>query len=379
MTPTTRFLLAMIFLGCLLSEDALASVGEDELLGVPIVDPDDLPDLRDDESEQTLQKRDFVVVPIPISNPTIGTGLVLAGGFFHPQREEQAEVQPPSVTGAVGVYTDNDSYMFGVGHKAYWSENKWRLGALLAHTDFKLQLWTQLPDRTALFDWNIKGEVASLRIARKVAGNWYVGGMFRGIDADQEFAINVPILLGMTDTSTREIGLGLYAEYDNRDKPTNPYTGRFFKFDALWNSENLGGDRTYHSYSANYRSYHSLSESLVLAWELKGCARSKLTPLWDACRVPLRGFDANRYLGDRSAAGQAELRWRFFGKFGAVAFAGAGAYENLTSDFIDKDTITSYGVGFRYMVLKSQRVNLRIDYARSGSSDAVYVSVGESF
>ena len=59
--------------------------------------------------------------------------------------------------------------------------------------------------------------------------------------------------------------------------------------------------------------------------------------------------------------------------------AGAGTYENLASEFIDRDVITSYGVGFRYMVLESQRVNLRVDYAKSGGSDAVYVSVGESF
>ena len=372
-------LLIAVLLTAPLMLPSLVIAGEEELFEVPIGDSDDLPDLRDDESELTAQKRDFVVVPIPISNPTIGTGLVLAGTYFHSQTEQQAEVQPPSATGAVGLYTDNDSYMFGIGHKAYWAENKWRLGAVLAHTDFKLLLEPQLPDRTARFDWNIKGEVARLKIARKLAGNWYVGGIFRGIDAEQEFDVRIPTPLGLQDTSTREIGLGLYAEYDKRDKPTNTYTGNYFEADILFNSESLGGDRTYQSYSANYRSYHSLSDSLVLAWEIKGCARSNQAPLWDACRVPLRGFDANRYLGDRSAAGQAELRWRFFGKFGAVAFAGAGDYRNLSSSFIDKDLITSYGVGVRYMVLESQRVNLRIDYARSGSSDALYLSVGEAF
>lgn len=358
---------------------SLAEDGVDEGIESPLRAFEGVPDLREDESELTVQQRDFVIVPIPISNPTLGTGLVLAGSYFYAQTEQQKEVQPPSVTSAAGLYTDNDSYTFGLGHQAYWAENKWRLGIVLAHADLRFQLEPRLPDRFARFDWNIKGEIGQLKVARKVRGNWYLGGLFRGINADQEFAATVPIPLGLQDASTREIGLGLYAEYDKRDKPMNTYTGNFFKADILFNSEKLGGDRTYQSFSANYRSYHSLSPSLVLAWELKGCTRSGQAPLWDACRVPLRGFDANRYLGERSAAGQAELRWRFFGKFGAVAFAGAGGYENLTSELIDKDLITSYGVGVRYMVLQSQRINLRIDYARSGSSDAVYLSVGEAF
>ena len=317
---------------------------------------------------------------IPISNPTLGSGLVLGGAYFYRQTEAQKKVQPPSVTGAAGLYTDNDSYVVGIGHQSYWAENKWRLSGALAHADLKLRLETQLPDRTALFDWKIKGNVALLKLARELGGNWYLGGFFRGIDADQEFGVSIPVLQDdLLDTSTREVGLGLYTEYDNRDKPMNTYTGNIFEADILFNSDKFGGDSSYQSFSVNYRSSHSLSESLVLAWELKGCARSKQTPLWDACTVSLRGFNATRYLGERSASGQAELRWRFFRKFGAVAFAGAGNYENLATNLIDRDVVKSYGGGLRYMLLESQRINLRVDYARSGGSDAVYLSVGEAF
>ena len=36
------------------------------------------PDIRDDETRLKLQRGDFVIVPVPISNPTVGSGLVLA-------------------------------------------------------------------------------------------------------------------------------------------------------------------------------------------------------------------------------------------------------------------------------------------------------------
>ncbi len=38
-----------------------------------------VPDLRDVENPLTVQKGDLVVVPIPLSSPTFGTGLIGAG------------------------------------------------------------------------------------------------------------------------------------------------------------------------------------------------------------------------------------------------------------------------------------------------------------
>ncbi|MDH3954390.1 MAG: hypothetical protein OEV03_09245, partial [Gammaproteobacteria bacterium] len=38
--------------------------------------PSVAPDIREDESKLKLQKGNFVVVPVPISNPTLDTGLV---------------------------------------------------------------------------------------------------------------------------------------------------------------------------------------------------------------------------------------------------------------------------------------------------------------
>ena len=233
--------------------------------------------------------------------------------------------------------------------------------------------------RGAKIDWGLEGNFLSAKISRRVGGKWYIGTDLRIIDMDQTFSL-VPLSPGFAvQEETREVGVGLYTEYDNRDKPLNTFTGNIFEFDVLFNSESLGGDDTYQSVGLNYRSYHALAPSVVLAWELVGCARSQLTPLWDACRVDLRGFNATRYLGKTSASGQAEVRWRFYRKFGAVAFAGVGNYTNQFTDIVEQDLIQSYGVGLRYMLLESQRLNLRVDYARSNNSDAFYLSVGEAF
>jgi hypothetical protein len=74
----------------------------------------------------------------------------------------------------------------------------------------------------------------------------------------------------------------------------------------------------------DYKSYHQLSDSLVLGWELRGCHKGGTVPLWDACRIQLGGFAAFDYLDQSSTSAQAELRWRAYKRFGLVAFGGGG-------------------------------------------------------
>jgi outer membrane translocation and assembly module TamA len=84
-------------------------------------------------------------------------------------------------------------------------------------------------------------------------------------------------------------------------------------------------------------------------------------------------------LGEASASTQFEARWRVSKRWGFVGFAGAGYIIKSFSQDRDRELIPSYGLGVRFMVLQSKRINLRLDYARSTGSDAIYVSVGEAF
>ncbi len=161
--------------------------------------------------------------------------------------------------------------------------------------------------------------------------------------------------------------------------PFNSYSGRHLELEVLFNDKSLGSDDTYESYKAKYRSYHRLNPSVVLAWELQGCAISGKAPLWDACRVNLRGYPVTEYLGESTASGQAEARWQFHPRWGAVAFAGTGKVTESCGGLLEDEMVPSYGVGLRFMVLSDHRINVRLDYARSDDNDGVYLSVGESF
>lgn len=341
------------------------------------------PDIREDELRLKAQKGNVVAVPIPMSNPTLDTGLIAGGAYFYGQSTEQKKSQPASVTGTAGMYTSNESWAFGIFHDAYWDDDKWRFSGMAGVADVRLSLIT--PDDLGSDDgvnWRVQGAFLNLKMSRRIRGDWYAGGLVRVIDAEQsiEFQSGEETSDFDLDADIRAAGVGAVFEYDTRDIPTGPYAGMHFTAEALYNDRSSDGeDGSYQTYSLALRSYHLLSDSLVLAWEARGCARGGTPPLWDACRIQLRGFAAFDYLGQESASGQVELRWRAYKRLGLAAFGGAGWAGNTLATLGGEETTPSYGAGIRYEVLPAKRLNMRLDFGWSDNSNGIYLSVGEAF
>ena len=63
-------------------------------------------------------KGNFVAVPIPISNPTVGTGLQAALLYLHPKKDDSQSQN--STSGIVGMYTistDDRALLIQIGEK----------------------------------------------------------------------------------------------------------------------------------------------------------------------------------------------------------------------------------------------------------------------
>jgi outer membrane protein assembly factor BamA len=345
---------------------------------------DSVPDLRDQDVPLTLKDKDkgrFFVVPIPMSSPTFGTGLILGGAYYYAQTAEQKATQPSSFTGAAAGYTTNDSQFIGVMHQGYMNEDTWRFNAAAGYADFRLEL---IPGDTesgeGRLDWVIQGSFIQAKVSRTLSNDWYLGAKIRYLDVNQTLTVNSDPPDFNADDTIRSPGIGLSLEYDTRDMPSNPFSGAQFELNALTAKQNSTEADSYQSYDAQYRSFHRLADPLVLAWQVSGCAKNGVIPLWDTCRLTLRGFPITEYLSRQSLQGQAELRWSFHRRWGAVAFAGAGKVWESLAGKGEGDTIPSYGVGLRWMVLPSQRINVRVDYARSDhNNEAWYLSVSEAF
>jgi hypothetical protein len=328
--------------------------------------------------------KNLLLVPIPTSSPTFGTGLILGGAYFYPQTEAQKEAQPASFTGAAAGYTSNDSWVAGVMQQNYWKKDRWRFTGVAAYLDLKLNLIPtgSSDDTDKSLDWLVNGSLFQARISRKIRGHWYLGVSARYLDISQAIGLDVEDEEGdfNIESEISALGVGVHLDFDSRDLPSNAFKGRYLELKAIGSYVSESKGDNYQSYHARFRSYHPLRDNLVLAWEVNGCSRSGQVPLWDTCRLGLRGFPATDYLGMQSLYGQAEIRWRIYKKWGVVGFAGAGRMNETLGKYGEDETIPSYGVGIRFMVMESQRINVRVDYARSDKgNEAWYLSVTEAF
>jgi hypothetical protein len=207
-----------------------------------------------------------------------------------------------------------------------------------------------------------------------------MGLLARYLDITQGLDTSLPPQEYGIESKIQSAGAGLTLEYDSRDVPTNAYSGRRFEVKAIFSRAKGIETDSYQGYYLRMRSYHEMKKApIVIAWDLYGCVKGGKIPLWDTCRLNLRGFPVTDFLGNQSITGQIEARWRASPRWGFVLFGGAGHISNSFSAQGENERVPSYGGGVRFMVLKSKRVNLRVDYARSDDSEAWYVSVGEAF
>jgi len=69
---------------------------------------------------------DFIAAPIPISNPTLGTGLAGVAAILFPISSKD-DISPPATVGVGGFFTDNHSWAVAAAAKLYLAEDHWRV------------------------------------------------------------------------------------------------------------------------------------------------------------------------------------------------------------------------------------------------------------
>ena len=222
----------------------------------------------------------------------------------------------------------------------------------------------------------------------RIANHLYLGPQYRYIANDT--SLQDPIFPDRPgDIIPKNIknvssGLGVVLEYDTRDNRFYPVKGSHMEATANFASETIGSDNDYQQYEIGYNLYWTLRENQVLGWRTSGCFRGGDTPYWDLCMFggefdAIRGYVGGQYRDEISLTTQLEYRWRFYKKWGMVAFGGIGEVAPKLGDIEFDELLPSVGIGLRWLASEKQGINLSIDYARGKDSDAWYFRIGEAF
>lgn len=328
-------------------------------------------------------KGNWVAVPIPVSNPTVGTGLQGVLMYLHPKKpgNEQA---PNTTSGIATMYTDTHSWLVGGFHDASWANDQYRFTGIAGYGHFNLSYYG-VGNNPALakhpLAYSFSAALARAQLQVRVPGtrHWFVGAHYLFADGDVVFETG-QLMPGLPDArgSVRIGGLGLLTTYDSRNNNYYPTRGEYFQ--ARWTDygQTWGSDFSYRKLRIFFNHYQPLGARTVLALRAD-LQTSTVAPFFDLPYLDLRGYSRDRYRDRNTLSVHAEGRYKFRPRWGVVGFAEAGWYGKRLADLRDNPTIVSYGMGLRWQVTKDKALNLGLDLAFTNDGNVLLVEVGEKF
>jgi len=370
------------------SASALGSPAEDLPSTSPLSGAIPVPALSAGNTDAKPGKPSFVAVPLPNSNPTLGTGLGAAGLlFFRPSKADT--VSPSSTVGLGGIYFDTKSWAVAVGGKINLNEDRWRISAAFASADLRYDLYgkgaeASSSEPAAGVRQKMSGGMAQAQL--RLFGRIY-GGL-RYVRADVNTALTssgatLPPGVGENELALRVVALGPVVSFDSRDNQFFPLQG--WAVDLRWDSYagSLGSDASFQKAEANVRAYFPIRDSDVVAAQLYACSVGEQAPFFLQCLYGsagvLRGYPVGKYYDLTMFGAQAEYRWRFRPRWIAVGFAGVGGVAPSFGSYTSQDILPAAGLGIRWVAEPKEKATLRLDYAWGKDRGTFYLSIGEAF
>jgi len=337
-------------------------------------------------SEVGPQRGNWVAVPIPVSNPTIGTGLQAVVMYLHPNRRGE-DGAPNATTGVGAMYTNTGSWFAGGFHNNSWDNGRYRFAFYGGAGELQLRFYgigdVALPGNRSV-QYALGLSVVGGKLLARLPGtdHWYAGPSYVYFRSESVFDLsNVVPQLPPTEINIpyRSASLGLLVNYDSRDDNYYPTRGQYFQ--AGWHdfSENWGGDQEFQKSTVFYNYYHLFGKQTVLALRARAEDSSEGTPFFFLSSLVMRGFSRDRYLATDTLSIHSELRHKFLERWGAVVFVESGWYGDTFSKLADSRTIISYGTGLRWQATKDKSLHLALDFAVSTDDRAVYFRIGEAY
>jgi len=328
------------------------------------------------------EKGNWIAVPIPVANPTVGNGLQLAVLYLHPKSSQDV---PGATSGIGAMATDQKTRLLGVFHDGSLADDRFRINAFAGVGDFNLKFYG-VGDRTPFADhplpYNVKGTLMQLRGEMRLPGteNWYAGATYQYLNSTLTVQTSqaVPGLSDLAGEFT-SAGLGPHLSYDSRDSNYFPKSGQQFRLRWLNYGPQWGGDFRFDKLDVFYNHYLPLGTASVLALRVHLQGASEDTPFLFLPTLDMRGFSRDRYRDSRTVSMTAEWRHKFAPRWGIAAYAEAGRFASSIRGLADARTIATVGTGLRWQVTADRDMHLGLDFAISTDDRAVFLQIGERF
>lgn len=359
-----------------------APAAEPEERASRFIDPEDG---RFDLSSFLENPHGFLPIPIVITEPAVGYGGGIAGMFLRPRREAGEEGWTRPNISAIGAFaTENGTRGAFAGDASLWlgGRLKTQVGAGTGRVNldfFGAGLDLPALDQGVRYSLEFTGAVAQGSWQLATRSPWWIGLRYVYAEVDptvRDDAVVPGLANAVRVTVSAPTAL---VEYDTRDNVFTPTKGVYAETSYLASRRSFGATDDFERFQQLLMAWTPLQSRLTLGARGNYAWSSQGTPFFLRPFIVLRGVPAVRFQGEQAASAEAELRWQFYERWSAVAFAGVGATRTTRRNDDLRQEVASGGLGFRYTLARKFGLNAGIDIARSPGTTAIYFVVGNAW
>ena len=334
---------------------------------------------RSTDEDATDDGSSFLFVPYPITEPTVGNGLLAGPVWMRAGPPEPSGPASPQAYGVGALWTDGGSRgVIAFDHRA-WAGGRWRTTATAGTFDLRLAYTGVRPGGDDERHFDLSADGAMLSAERRLgAGPGKLGLRAFGSHAAVHFRDAEPVEL-LEDATRADInGVAAWWARDTRDDEYTPRRGQSVQLRGTAYAPALGASFEATELKLDWTGYRPLGRGAIgaraIAASMHGDAPFHLRPY-----LAFRGLPALRYAGERVASLEAELRWPVGRHLHALAFAGTGTARADTRGVRGSTTASAGGAGVRWRAEKYFGMTFGVDVARGPDGTVGYVQIGNAW
>ena len=329
--------------------------------------------------------RNFLPIPLVVTEPAVGYGGGLAGMFIRPRKAAGGEgYARPNMSIVGGIATENGTWAAFAADSSHWLDE--RVQSLAGGGTGEINLdFFGLGDSSESLDepvrYTIDFSLALVQGSWKVKPKspWSIG--LRYVYSQVEPTLrDEPQFPGLANSTDMKISAPAgVLEYDSRNNLFTPTSGMFAESVYLASREELGATEDFERFQQVVMGWLPITDRWTLGLRGDYQWASDGTPFFLRPYIKLRGVEAMRYQGDEMASVEVEARWKARGRWSLVGAAGYGSARTDRELYSATRDIVSGAVGFRYELARMFGMHAGMDVGFSSGTTAVYFQIGNAW
>jgi hypothetical protein len=315
-----------------------------------------------DFSSFLIDAHGFIPIPFIITEPALGGfGFALIPVFITPPKSKFATKRtPPDITGAIGLYTVNNSWMVGGFRLASIPKWSMKYRVALAYADMNLSFYRDVQtEQQREFEFNFLSKPVLLSLSKKITKQEvYFGLQYLYLKSTIKplFSEELPDPIEEKELNSATATFSPFLDWDRRDNTFTPDHGAIIRLQYDINDEWTGSDYSFERINGNLNWFLPIQERWISGLRVEVQHAFNEPPFYMLPFINLRGLPIFRYQGQTTALMETEQRFDLNRRWSLVGFAGVGKAIQENESFSDGTTVYNIGGGFRYLLARVFKV-----------------------